>query len=224
MKNQFLFLSVLALCIFQSCIKDDFVEDAVDPVIRITNSIDSLQLNSEFTFDHSYFNNVGREEEVDVVWESSNSDIISINSEGVASALALGESIISVNYNEGGINLSDEINVIVGESTSSTVQAITGTIVTTTFYELTGGFELTETATGLKLSIDDSYKASTALPGLYIYLSNNRNSVANALEISSVSVFSGAHSYEIENVGIADFSYIVYFCKPFNVKVGEGEL
>jgi len=224
MKKQFLFLVLGTVCVFQSCIKDDFVQDSVDPVIRITNAIDSLQLNSEYQFEQTYFNNIGRAEEVDVTWVSSNSDVITINSEGNASALALGESLISVSYNDNGVIISDEVNIIVGESTSSLSQIIMGEIITTSSYELTGAFELAETANGVTLSFDDSYKASTALPGLYVYLSNNRNSVANGLEISSVSVFSGAHSYEIENVGMADFSYIVYFCKPFNVKVGEGEL
>ncbi|MEM9549152.1 MAG: hypothetical protein AAGA77_24405, partial [Bacteroidota bacterium] len=62
------------------------------------------------------------------------------------------------------------------------------------------------------------------LPGLYVYLTNNRNTTANALEIGAVEVFNGAHTYTVEDVGINDYKFLLYFCKPFNVKVGDGEI
>ena len=46
----------------------------------------------------------------------------------------------------------------------------------------------------------------------------------NAFEIGRVATFSGVHSYTIPNKGINDYNYIVYFCKPFNVKVGHGQI
>lgn len=217
-----LFITILIL--LQSCIKDDFVNDTIDPEIRITSLIDTLALNSEFQFEETYFNNIGSIEEVDVIWTTSNSDVVSITEDGLATALTIGEAVISVVTSINGIAVFDEINVVVGETTTIVTENKIGEIMTTSSYKLAGAFILSETSTGLNLSFDDSYEASTALPGLYIYLSNNKNSIANALEISSVEVFNGAHSYEIENVRINDFNYIVYFCKPFNVKVGDGQL
>jgi len=111
-------------------------------------------------------------------------------------------------------------------STSVADTSISGTINTTSSYKLTGSFTFSESAqsSDLELKLDDDYCASTALPGLYVYLSNNRNNISSGLEIGAVEVFSGAHTYNIPNTGINDYSFIVYFCKPFNVKVGDGEL
>jgi len=40
-----------------------------------------------------------------------------------------------------------------------------------------------------------------------------------------VVTFDGAHDYILDdNVGLFDYNYLVYFCKPFNVKVGDGEI
>nr|HQU58856.1 hypothetical protein [Saprospiraceae bacterium] len=74
------------------------------------------------------------------------------------------------------------------------------------------------------LEIADNYRASTSLPGLYLYLTNNPATVNNALEVGKVAVFDGAHSYHISGVGINDYDYLLYWCKPFSVKVGDGEM
>ena len=76
----------------------------------------------------------------------------------------------------------------------------------------------------LELKIENNYKASTSLPGLYLYLTNNPNTIANAKKIQKVAVFNGAHSYIIENTSINEFSHLLYWCKPFSVKVGDGEI
>lgn len=101
-------------------------------------------------------------------------------------------------------------------------EILTGKIKTTSTYELSGDYVLKSEGADLLLSLDDNYEASNALPVLYIYLSNNSASIEDALEIGAVTVFKGAHSYTIPNTGINDYAYILYFCKPFNVKVGEG--
>lgn len=58
-----------------------------------------------------------------------------------------------------------------------------------------------------------------------MYLTNNPNSIANAYEIGEVTIFDGAHSFELDanEVGLTDFDFVLYFCKPFNVKVGDGQ-
>jgi hypothetical protein len=99
-----------------------------------------------------------------------------------------------------------------------------GVIETTSFYTLTGTFEITETDTGIRIDIGEDYEASESLPGLYIYLGNNPNSIGNAVEIQGVQVFAGAHSYEVEGVGINDYDFLLYWCKPFGVKVGDGKI
>ncbi len=224
MKNfkSIFFLSLIILA--SSCIEDDFVEDMIDPQIRFTSIIDTIGFNDTYQFEHIFLNNIGEIEQVDAIYTSSNPDIIPITEEGLASGLETGEAMISVSYETEDFSVKDSLRVVVGESTVTSLQKTSGQIMTTTFYELEGDFEFIETENGVTLSIAENYKASTALPGLYVYLSNNKNSIANALEIGPVEVFSGAHEYQIDDVGFDEFSFIVYFCKPFNVKVGDASL
>ncbi|MDA0794364.1 MAG: DM13 domain-containing protein [Bacteroidetes bacterium] len=101
-----------------------------------------------------------------------------------------------------------------------TVTSFSGNLVTKSGYTLEGGFTLSITETGLQLSLGEDYKASTTLPGLYVYLSNNKNTTSQAYEIGPVKVFTGSHSYDLpSSIGLMDYQYILYWCKPFNVKV-----
>jgi len=223
MKNKLIVLfSIVA--IFSSCIKDDIIEDFVEPTLRITTTPDTIIVSSTYQFEFMYLNNVGQEESVDATWSSSNVLIINIDNLGLANANTEGNVDIAVEYVNDGIQLSDVINVNVGQSNVESNSEKSGTINTTSSYALEGNFTLNENGDNLVLEFADDYKASTALPGLFVYLSNNRNSIADALEVSAVETFSGAHSYNIENVGINDFKFLLYFCKPFNVKVGDGEI
>lgn len=222
MEKLILFLCTIGL--LSGCIGDDFLMDTQDPELRITNAPDSLEIGSDYTFDAMYLNNIGQEENVNFTWESTNPSIISINDSGLANALQLGSSIIIVEYDADTIILRDSVEVGVGEETVIVNNDRTGTVNTTSSYALTGDFTLSEDGTGVKLEFGSNYNASTALPGLYVYLSNNPNSVANAYEIGAVQVFSGAHSYTIPNTGLNDYNYVVYFCKPFSVKVGHGDI
>jgi len=209
---------------FASCVGDDFLEDFVGESIRITSSIDSLEVNTSFQFESMYLNNIGQEENADVTWSSSDTDILEINQNGLAIAREKGEVTISVEFVGEAETVRDEVNVVVGESTVIVEQRIEGKVETTTFYELEGDFVFREDGDKIILEFGPDYIADNRLPGFYVYLSNNRNSIANAFEIGEVTTFRGAHSYEIEGVGFNDYKNIVYFCKPFNVKVGDGVL
>lgn len=104
-------------------------------------------------------------------------------------------------------------------------QTYSGFIRTTSSYKLTGSFSYEIVDGQLVLFLGDDYEASTSLPGLYVYLSNNPNSTAEAYEIGAVTVFNGAHSYTLpDSIKINDFKYILYWCKPFNVKVGDATI
>lgn len=221
-----LLFAILPLSLLlQSCIGDDFVDDNIDPELRITTRIDSLQVNSSFEFEAQYLNNIGRVEEVPLNWSSSDGSVVSINDQGNASAISVGSTSIMVSYEQDGTEYSDQLDLKIVEEEVVVNQNIKeGQIVTTSSYVLEGDFSFEETDSGVLINIADNYKASTALPGLYLYLSNNRNSISNAFEVSKVTTFNGAHTYEIDGVGFNEFAYLVYFCKPFNVKVGEAEL
>jgi hypothetical protein len=225
MRYQF-FCFFTCLLIFTGCIGDDIIFDTVDPVIRITNPIDTIAIDSQFQFQYTYFNNLGAEEsKTDVIWTSSNIANIDISASGLATGLNPGKSTIELSTTDQDGNLVfDRFEVVVGERTVLEAMERSGALRTTSTYTLKGKFTLGEMDDSLKLLFDDDYDASSNLPGLYVYLTNNPNSIQNATEIGKVTVFSGAHVYDIpQGIELNDFKYLLYYCKPFNVKIGDGE-
>ena len=217
-------LAALIGLLFTGCIKDDLVDDAQDPMLRITTLVDTLRLNSSQQFESMYLNGIGREETVPVVWTSSDTSAIVIDINGLAWAKDSGWAYIAVQYPGDTIPLKDSILVTVGETTVVTPTQRAGVVSSSSSYELSGNFVLNTSGNDLILTFADNYEASSALPGLFIYLSNNANTNVGALEIGPVTEFSGAHSYTIPNTGILDYQNVLYFCKPFNVKVGHGAI
>ncbi len=212
--------------IISSCIGDDFIDDFVEPEIRIINAIDTLEIGTSYQLEVDVFNNVGiKDNNLPTTWASALPEIVSVSDQGLATALSLGQATLTATVSTSDGTYSQDIDIVVGMSTSIT--AITkrkGIIKTTSSYELKGDFTLEENNGTLVLSIADNYKATAALPGLFVYLSNNPKSIAGAHEIAAVKIFTGAHQYEITGVDITAFNYLLYYCKPFNVKVGDAEI
>ncbi len=194
--------------------------DFIDPEVRILNPITEIEVGGSHTYEALFFNNLGEQENVQIQWQSSNTGSISIDSNGFATALAEGSATISalVQYNNTQVRADVNINII--PKAESIVKQ--GTIITTSQYLLEGSFTIRENNLGgILLDISEDYRADTNLPGLYLYLTNNPNSVNGALEVGAVEVFTGAHDYTIPNTGINDYRYLLYWCKPFVVKVGD---
>ena len=223
--NKLLTITLFALVSFSACIQDDIIDDFVEPVLSIITSVDTIEINTTFQFESQFLNNVGIEEDVNVSWISSDPSIISISNDGLAEALQEGTATITVEYDGEQNKITDSRTVNVGQTTIiQEPQSKSGMIATTSSYALTGDFTIEQNGDDLMLTFDENYNASTALPGLYVYLTNNPSTTANAYEIGAVQVFSGVHSYTIPNVSISDYNYVLYFCKPFNVKVGDGAI
>ena len=220
--KQFAFALIAFSILLTACIKDDIIEDFVEPTIRITSFPDTLLLNSEFQFEYVYLNNVGIEEMVDAEWSSSNPQVVDINQSGLAIAKTLGSVVIEITYSSPNGSWTDQVLVNVGNTTVAGNTDKGGSIQTTSSYVLEGDFSITANEGSITIEFFEDYKASRALPGLYVYLSNNRNVITNAFEIGKVETFEGGHSYTIDDIGINDYQFLVYFCKPFNVKVGDG--
>lgn len=220
-----LFWFTLSTTLFlTACIQDDIVFDTVEPELRIVRAVDTIAIDSSYQFEAVYLNNVGVAAAVDILWQSTAPDIIDINNNGLATALQTGTATLSASFDDGTTIVQDAVLVHTGEVTVSSTVERSGSIRTTSSYALGGDFRLQQNENTLQLEVADNYEASTALPGLYLYLANNPNTIANALEIGPVEVFEGAHSYTIPGVDINDYNYLLYFCKPFNVKVGDGEI
>ncbi|MCL7764750.1 Ig-like domain-containing protein [Polaribacter sp. Z014] len=191
--------------------------------ISINNPIEELNINNTHQYTTTYTNSSGETENTTITWQSSNTNVITVTNTGLITAIAPGEAVITatVSSSNNTLTIQDTVTVI-----GNTTQEKTGTLKTSSSYELKGGFTLKEipNTNDLELTIDENYKASDRLPGLYLYFTNNINTVANAKEIEKVTVFKGAHTYIIKNTGINDFSHLLYWCKPFGVDVGNGEI
>ena len=218
--------SLIITTMFSACIGDDFINDEVEPSIKISNPISQLQLDSSYQLEYAYFNNIGKKETIDdAIWSSSNEEKISITSEGLISGIEIGFSTIKIERADPLITTTDEIEIEVTEMPVDTPDIVKGGVIqSTSSYILKGTFEIRQIDDNLKIDFENDYEASTALPGLYVYLSNNPNTISNAYEIGAVEVFAGAHSYIVENININEYGYLLYFCKPFNVKVGDGQI
>jgi len=226
MKN-LLALLLLASTAFVSCIQDDLIEDFVEPVLRLINTPSEIEINTEAQLTFNYFNNVGASASITPTWTSSDTDIITVSTEGKINAIAEGNATITISYKDDANDLTESrlitvVSTPVDEPTEP--DSKDGSISTTSSYKLQGDFQINKGDGEIIITFNANYSASRALPGLFVYLSNNRNSTANALEIAAVEVFDGAHEYRIPNVGLEDFSHLLYFCKPFNVKVGDGKI
>ena len=212
-----------------SCIGEDIIEDAVDPELRINNPLQSLAVNETYQFEATYLNNVGQEEEnATISWMSSNEAIVTIvENTGLATAIAEGSATITATITpEEGLPIVVENELQITNETVVTNMPRAGVIRTTSSYLLTGDFVLEtndDPQIDLRLRLEDSFRATTSLPGLYVYLTNNPNSINDALEIGPITTFSGAHSYNIEDADLNQYNYLLFWCKPFSVKVGVGE-
>ena len=194
----------------------------IDERLSINNPTEELNINNTYQYTTTYTNSTGETENTSITWQSSNTSVITVSNTGLITAVAPGEAIITATVNSSSNTLTTQDTVIVK---GNAAQEKTGTLRTSSSYELKGSFTLKEipNTNDLELRIDENYVASQRLPGLYLYFTNNINTVANAKEIEKVTVFKGAHTYIIKNTGINDFSHLLYWCKPFGIDVGNGE-
>ena len=203
---------------------DEFTVNTIGEMMSINNPLNKLMVGETHQYTTTYTDNTGQNGNVSISWSSSNEAIASINQEGFLTATNIGKVTIKASYtNANGEEILDTNTFSIQ---GKAVNTKSGTIGSTSSYELTGTFMLSEIpgTNNLELKIENNYKASTSLPGLYLYLTNNPNTIANAKKIQKVAVFNGAHNYIIENTSINEFSHLLYWCKPFSVKVGDGEI
>ncbi|MFK8165763.1 MAG: hypothetical protein AB8H12_25160, partial [Lewinella sp.] len=191
------------------------------------NPVSSIEEGTTYQFQHQFINNVGQEEAITPTWSSADESILIIDQSGLASAITEGNTSITLTFEDefGEVARHNE-PVEVGASTVVIEPMMrSGSVATTSSYPLMGDFVLTEGSDGnLILSFGDDYNADNRLPGLFVYLSNNPNTISGAYEIGAVDTFSGAHEYSFSGAGLNEYAYVLYFCKPFNVKVGDGEI
>lgn len=196
------------------------------PTLSITNGISQITANTIYQLELAFQDELGNLAEIpNSTWSSSNESLLKVNQTGTIQAIAAGTVTLTVSTQVSNTIISTQNVITIVAPLVTQVTSFSGKVVSKSSYRLEGGFTLARESDGLVLYLDEDYRASTALPGLYIYLSNNANTTAGAYEIGAVTVFNGAHSYTLPNsIELMDYKYILYWCKPFNVKVGEAKI
>ena len=177
---------------------------------------------------HAIFNNIGVvDSSVSTSWESLNPNILAISSAGLATAVTNGfaEVVVSSQTNP---PTYDTVGVVANELNTSLPEIPSernGVIMTTSSYLLEGDVAIVDENDQLILRLGDNFRATTALPGLVVYLTNNPSTNSGALEISPITQFTGAQEFILNDVSdINEYDFVLFYCKPFAVKVGDGEL
>jgi electron transfer DM13 len=222
-------LLVLAVCTsIYACIGDEFVDDFMMPRLEVSNPIDSLKIGTSYQYEYRYFNNIGAiDSTVGVDWQSLNPTLLDITSNGLATALSIGSAQIVISSLTNPATF-DTVSVVTNASGTSQPDNPTernGVIMTTSNYLLEGDVQLVNQEGQFILKLGSNFKATTALPGLYIYLTNNPATNSGALEIGPITQFTGAQDFPLPGLSnINDYDYVLFYCKPFAVKVGDGKL
>lgn len=214
------FLLFLVALLYR-CIGTDIVDDFVEAKVSIDNPITSIKVNSTYQFNATYLNNIGVPEQAMFQWQSSDESVLSIDNEGMATGLKMGEALVFAIAN----GISDSLSLIVSDTTIGSINERVAALRTVSTYPLSGNAILKKSGGKTILEFDDSFNTTSALPGLYVYLTNNVSTINNALEVAKVKAFSGAQSYEIsEDISLTKYGFVLFYCKPFLVPVGNGEL
>lgn len=229
---------------FYGCVGEDFINDYVDPSLRITNPILEIREGSSYQFNVQFFDESGTKvAQPNLSWSVSPPNALTILQDGTITAVTAEQTTLSVSttgLQDNTVQATTQFNITVapGEVSNPTTDTSTdtsGVVVATPFYEgqirstssylLEGNYRYEHNGEHILITIDNSYQADTALPGLYIDMGNNPNTTAGAYEIGPVTIFQGAHEYSLPStIELMDYQYILYWCKPFNVKVGGAKL
>lgn len=93
MKKSFFKLFLLLLLCVSSCVGTDVLDDIIIAV-RITESQSALFVDESYQLKAKMINSFGDELDGDVTWSSANSSIVSVNSEGLITGVAIGQTEI----------------------------------------------------------------------------------------------------------------------------------
>ncbi len=151
-----------------------------------------------------------------IIWQSSDDNILTINSSGLVNAIASGTAQITAIV-DGISSLPLSIRVVSASTTRS------GTFRGNASYNTSG----TATFEIGKVNFSANFRTSNG-PGLRVYLAKNAPGVltaSNSVLLGNLKSTSGAQEYTVPaEVKLSDFDFVVVYCQPFNVAFGFARL
>ncbi len=182
--------------------------NVVNNVLTINNQVNSLKVGETHQYNTSFAGSTP------ITWSSSNASFATVSSQGLVTAVAEGSVIITASTVEGGMTL-----------TTNTSFMVTKLPITSKKGSLSGTYSLSGAVVFTSSSIMITNFVSTA-PDTHLYLTNNPNSIAGGLKITTSSVRSSSNlSLSLNNVDINSYSYLVAVCQGAgNLILGNAEL
>ncbi len=156
-------------------------------------------------------------------WISDDNSIITINNNGLVTGISIGETAIRASYKD----ISSEDFIIAVEAAFISQKRI-GTYISGRGTSTSGTLTLSESSgSSLTLRLNDDFTGA-GIPGPVLFLSNSPQVTAASSRIGQV--ISGdvsSHNnqtFNISNVGLEDYDYVIYHCEPYNIVYGVFEL
>ncbi|MFK7952930.1 MAG: Ig domain-containing protein [Ekhidna sp.] len=219
---------LLILSALFGCIGDEILDDEVSPKIRIINPIETMEVNTSYQFEYIFTDLIGDQAiPSSIIWQSSDMNILTVNSSGLAEATSLGqvELTVSAVLDEQMADTTIRFEVTMDQTTVKENER-KGSIHPSSSYGLAGDFSMYEEGDEIVIEFDETYNFNGA-PGPYLYLRNSATGVPGDTdyEIGFVSAKSGIHTYRIpkNEVDINEYTVLYYYCKPFEIRLGYGE-
>ncbi|MEQ9300380.1 MAG: DM13 domain-containing protein [Cyclobacteriaceae bacterium] len=217
--KRYLYLGIVLL-LLQSCVGTDILE--VEPIperIVFTERLISIELGSTFSFSATHFDALGDPTNDVVQWSSSNPELLSIDSQGLATALSRGNVTVTAVSGEAVNTMAFEV----GDETILAGTQRTGTFEGLNRYTVQGKFTLFLEGDQLSLRLEDDFQADNG-PGLYLYLATSGGSVTGGVQIGPLDANSGSQLYAIPaGVTLETYDFVIVYCQPFGVPFGFGE-
>ena len=200
------------------------VSPLIDPVVMITNPPTRLAVGTPHQFEFEFFDDMGNTATpTSVVWSSTDANVLTIAQDGTATPVSGGMAMITLRVELRDLTADTTINVVVSAPSTRS-----GSIARSSGYTISGDFTLTKQGNGIVIRLESNY-FSTGIPGLVLYLSNGPNQrppndVRRVGSIDSRGSATGPLEFTVDNVGLFDYSYLLFWCEPFNIKITHGQI
>jgi len=200
----------------------------VTPKVSITNPAGGIIEGTSYDFDFSFTDDEGNTATPDSIeWDSGDENVLTIDNEGVVTTVGSGTSRITLTVTYDGSTYDTDFNFIIQENPNSNsgdeTESFKGTL--SGGYGLKGGYEVKAEGDDLLIILDANYSINSSLPDGALFLSNaNRPNDGSIRVWYGKSHYKGPRTYTVENVGLRDYRYLVFWCIKFNTPVGAIKL
>jgi len=187
-------------------------------VIRISPESADLSIGQSITFSAEGLNANGTAiSGIQFQWLSSNPTIVSIDINGVATANAAGNSMITANAE--GIQSQNILVEVAGVSKVGEFVKRPGSS-----YTVMGSVEVIHNGSNLVVNFGSDFITSNG-PDLHVYISSSQSIGSGSIDLGQLKSASGVQSYDVPGLhSLDEFSWVIIHCVPFNVTFGYANL